>query len=50
MILFSADSGKTWVRQGEGTTALKDIDVRDIWAVDENNIWAVCSSNVILKT
>ncbi len=50
MILFSADSGETWVRQGQGTTALKDIDVSDIWAVDENTVWAVCSDNVILKT
>ena len=50
MILFSADSGETWVRQGLGTTALKDIDVNDIWAVDENVVWAVCSSNVVLKT
>ena len=50
MILFSADSGNTWVRQGQGIAALKDIDVWDIWAVDENNVWAVCSDNVILKT
>jgi photosystem II stability/assembly factor-like uncharacterized protein len=50
MILFSADSGETWVRQAQGTTALKDIDVWDIWAVDENTVWAVCSGNVILKT
>jgi photosystem II stability/assembly factor-like uncharacterized protein len=50
MILFSADSGSTWVRQGQGNIALKDIDVWDIWAVDESNVWAVCSDNVILKT
>jgi len=50
MILFSADSGNTWVRQGQGSTALKDIDIWDIWAVDENTVWAVCSDNVILKT
>jgi photosystem II stability/assembly factor-like uncharacterized protein len=50
MILFSADGGDTWVRQGEGNTLLKDIDVWDIWAVDENTVWAVCSKNVILKT
>lgn len=50
IILFSADIGETWVRQGQGTSALKDIDVSDIWAVDENNVWAVCSANVILKT
>ena len=50
LILYSADSGETWVRQGEGTAALKDIDVSDIWAVDANTVWAVCSGNVILKT
>jgi len=50
MILFSADSGNTWVRQGQGTPALADIDVNNIWAVDEYNVWAVCSDNVILKT
>jgi photosystem II stability/assembly factor-like uncharacterized protein len=50
MILFSADSGNTWVRQGQGSDALKDINVWDIWAVDENTVWAVCSDNVILKT
>ncbi len=50
MILFSADNGETWVRQGQGSASLKDIDVNDIWAVDENNVWAVCSGNVILKT
>ena len=43
MILFSADSGSTWVRQGQGNIALKDIDVWDIWAVDESVVWAVCS-------
>lgn len=50
MILYSADSGETWVRQGQGTAALKNIDVSDIWAVDANTVWAVCSGNVILRT
>jgi photosystem II stability/assembly factor-like uncharacterized protein len=50
MILFSSDSGQTWVRQGQGSAVLQDIDVWDIWAVDENTVWAVCSGNVILKT
>ena len=50
MILFSADSGNTWVRQGLGNIALKDVSIWDIWAVDENKVWAVCSGNVILKT
>jgi photosystem II stability/assembly factor-like uncharacterized protein len=38
------------VRQGQGSSALKDIDIWDIWAVDENKVWAVCSDNIILKT
>ena len=50
MILFSADSGNNWVRQGQGSDALRGIDIWDIWAVDENTVWAVCSDNVILKT
>lgn len=50
MILYSADSGDTWVRQGEGSAALQGIGVGDIWAVDENNVWATASNNVILRT
>ena len=50
MILYSADGGDTWVRQGGGTPALQGISVSDIWAVDENTVWAVCSGNVVLKT
>jgi len=50
MILFSADAGETWVRQGQGSTALQGINVEDIWAVDENNVWATGSNNTILRT
>lgn len=50
MILHSADSGETWLRQGLGSDALNNIDVFDIWAVDANTVWAVCSDNVLLKT
>ena len=50
MILYSADSGETWVRQGQGSDALKDADITDIWAVDENDIWAVGYQNTILRT
>lgn len=50
MILFSADGGENWVRQGEGSAALQGIGVGDIWAVDENNVWATASNNVILRT
>ena len=49
-ILFSADSGETWIRQGEGSTALQGVNLMDIWAVDENNVWAVGSNNSILRT
>jgi hypothetical protein len=41
MILFSADSGSTWIRQGQGNIALKDIDVLDIWAVNPMKIYVV---------
>ena len=50
MILFSSDGENTWVRQGEGSTALQGIDVNDVCIVDENTVWAVCSDNIILKT
>ncbi|MCK4408006.1 MAG: hypothetical protein KAV44_10045 [Bacteroidales bacterium] len=50
MILYSADAGETWVRQGQGSTALQGIDVDDIWALDENNVWATGTNNVILRT
>lgn len=50
LIYFSADGGETWIRQGEGQAALKDIDIMDVWAVDENTVWAVAVQNVILKT
>lgn len=50
MILFSADGGETFARQGQGSPALQGVDLSDIWAVDENTVWAVGSDNVILKT
>jgi len=50
MILFSADCGETWTRQGQDTATLKDISLYDVWAVDENNVWAVGSDNAILTT
>lgn len=50
MILFSADGGDTWVRQGMGSSALLGIDIQDIWAIDENNVWAIGSNNAILRT
>jgi len=49
-ILFSNDGGDTWVRQGEGSPALKNIDLSDVWAIDENTVWAVGTDNHILKT
>jgi photosystem II stability/assembly factor-like uncharacterized protein len=50
MILYSADGGENWERQGEGNPALQGVDILDIWAVDDQTVWAVCSRNVILKT
>jgi photosystem II stability/assembly factor-like uncharacterized protein len=50
MILFSADGGETFVRQGEGLSVLQGVDLSDIWAVDENTVWAVGSDNGILRT
>lgn len=50
LILFSADGGETWVRQGNGTPSLLGVNVIDIWAVDEQTVWAVGTGNIILKT
>lgn len=50
LIYFSDNGGENWVRQGEGQAALKDININDVWAVDENTVWAVADQNVILKT
>lgn len=50
MILYSADGGENWERQGEGNPSLLDVHVLDIWAVDDQTVWAVGSRNVILKT
>lgn len=50
MILFTPDAGDTWERQGQGLAALQDVNVSDIWAVDENNVWACGSGNSILRT
>jgi len=47
MILFSADGGDTWARQGLGTDALLENELQDIWAIDENNVWAVGLNSVI---
>ncbi len=49
-ILFSADGGENWVRQGVGMPSLLGVSVNDIWAVDEQTVWAVGTGNVILKT
>lgn len=50
MILYSKDGGDTWVRQGMGLSALNDIHIWNIWAVDDNNVWAIGAENTILKT
>lgn len=50
MILFTADAGDTWERQGHGSNALEGVNVSDIWAIDEHNVWAVANKNTILVT
>ncbi len=50
LIYFSENGGENWVRQGEGQDALKDIELTDVWAVDENTVWAIAYQNIILKT
>jgi photosystem II stability/assembly factor-like uncharacterized protein len=50
MILFSKDCGATWQRQGEGSAALLNADLTDVWAIDSLTVWAVGMENLILKT
>jgi photosystem II stability/assembly factor-like uncharacterized protein len=50
MILFTPDGGDTWLRQGQGSAALKDASLSDVWAVDSNTVWAVGSNSCIIKT
>jgi len=47
MILYSADGGENWERQGEENPSLLGVHVLDIWAVDDQTVWAVGSGNVI---
>lgn len=47
MILFSADGGDNWMRQGVGSTALLGNELQDIWAVDEKNVWAVGINSLV---
>ena len=49
-ILFTPDGGATFTRQGVGQSSLLDIDLRDVWAISDNNIWAVGTANTILHT
>ena len=50
LILFSADGGENWVRQGLGSLSLLGVNVIDIWAVDDQTVWAIGTGNIILKT
>ncbi len=50
MILFSPDGGDTWLRQGEGSPALQNNSLFDVWAVDTNIVWAVGANSCIIKT
>ena len=49
-IMYSANGGETWIRQGGDSEALLGINISDVWAVDENTVWAVGYHNTILKT
>lgn len=50
MILHTEDGGETWVRQGQGSSALQGIDVIDLFVLDSSNVWAVCSHNTLIRT
>lgn len=50
MILYTSDGGINFTRQGLGQSALLNINLTDVWAVNETTAWAVGDSNSILKT
>ncbi len=50
LILFSADGGTSWIRQGLGAPVLLNNQLCDIWAVDEDNIWVIGSASVARST
>lgn len=49
-ILYTPDGGQTFQRQAAGLACLKDIDLTDVWAVDDNLIWVTGSKNTLLKS
>jgi len=50
IVLFSADSGNTWTRQGLGSPLFQGADANDLFILDSNNVWVVCSNNTIART
>ncbi|MBN2570953.1 MAG: hypothetical protein JXA68_02385, partial [Ignavibacteriales bacterium] len=50
VILFTPDGGDTWQRKGVGSSALLNVDLNDVWAIDTNVIWVVGSNNSVIKT
>lgn len=49
-IVYSANGGETWIRQGANSAALEGVNLSDVWAIDENIVWAVGNDNAIIKT
>lgn len=50
LVLFSSDSGNTWVRQGEYLPVFQGVSANDLFILDTNNVWVVCSNNTIVRT
>lgn len=49
-VLFSADSGSTWIRQGAGSNALQGMDASNLYAIDSKDVWVVGSNRTIART
>jgi photosystem II stability/assembly factor-like uncharacterized protein len=49
VILYSTDNGETWVRQGD-PNMFKNIDLMDVWAIDNKNVWVIGTGNKIFRT
>ena len=49
-VLFTADAGETWERQGLGTPEFSGTDFLEVWAEDKDNVWVTGTGNTLLRT
>lgn len=49
-VLFSPDSGNTWLRKGADSNPLQGINANNLYAIDSKNVWIVGSNKTIART